>query len=297
MPSKEITYSKSNLELISILSLCISAKRFKRNSVLITTKRKSKIAKEFGISVQTFNKYFEKSMENGWITSFEKNHKVINLVKILRDFKEKTGLLIFDHQIIKRTKTHDFNQVKKEIIDILIVDNVIRPQKYHINKANLLLRNSKTILSTEEGIQRSVNSPEVNKNYSLKMASIAKRIGYSSKDCDNMVKEVRKVNSLKLRNKLNVVSSCRHTSNIVGVSIMRANKALGTSKIFKRDIHDYYVPFVHPEQLESLKLQFPEAVVVYRPFINKIVVRFGSVLRMNNDKHIFNFRKKIYELI
>ena len=268
-----------------------------RNSVIITKKNKSKLSIKLGISIPTLNKYIQSAIDNKWIIPYKGNLKVIRLKDLLKDFRLKTGLKVFQHGIISAGKTTDFQSIQNEIIDILIVDNVVRPQKYRINRKKLILRRSKTILSTDNSIQlsREKRNTKDNIKFSKIMASIAKKVGIPAKMCDDMVKVCKQL-VFNRGNQLDVVSSARHTASIVGLSKTRSNKALRTSKKFKSHIHDQYIDLIHPEQYEAVKLEFPNACVIPMPFINKIAIRFGSIIEMNDRSHIFDFKDKSLEL-
>ena len=126
---------------------------------------------------------------------------------------------------------------------------------------------------------------------SLRMVGIAKKCGYSPRMCDEMVEETKNVIKNSERSK-EAVSSCRHTADKLGISITRANKLIGSSKNFTREIMDVYVDLIHQEQFFALKDKYPKATVIPMPFIKKIAVRFGSLLKMNNSEHDFFFKNR-----
>lgn len=290
----------NTIEATRMLALCIAVKRSHKNSVLITQKNKGKIAKEFNTTIATLNKYIDKCVQYGWMVKYGNHYKVIRFPLVLKSFRKLTdGLLVFDHQVISAGKTTNFKSIQEELFDILIIDNVVRPQKFNINKRKLLINNSKIIKSTERSIESSAlnDDAELNLYSSFKMAGIAKSIGYNAKGCDKMVSDCEKALKEKHSMKQEVFSSARHSSGVLGVSKMRANKALRMSKRFRAYIYDHFVDLIHPEQYEAVKLAFPDATVVPLPNIKKIAIRFGSIITMNDKNHVFNFKKTYLELV
>jgi hypothetical protein len=245
---------------IKLLSFIIAIKRYKRNSTLLN-KARYKLAQHFQISPSTFIKYLNQCEELGWIKKSGGNYTAIPLEKILTDFNSQTNLFFAKHKVVKKGQNFAFNEVLKEIEQILLIDNVIVPQQHVKDKKETFINDYKTLTAPTgtKMIRRITDSQYKMVKSGMRCAGI-------------------EVSKMKFTS--DIVSSARHTSAKLGISLAKANKILNYGGKVERTIQVRWYHGISFVKLELLRLQYPNASVI--PFVNynKIKVCLGSSLNL-----------------
>ena len=244
---------------IKLLAFTIAIKRYKSNSVLMDTAR-YKMSSKFGISTQTFNKYLVEAQKIGWINISGGNFVVKKLNDIIIDFNNQTGLFFSNHKVLENRKKHSFKDVLKEIEQILLIDNIIAPQQFEINKKSKFV-NDYNILISPTGKKRGKVTQSQKKMMRMGLRSAEKEIsGMNYTD--------------------RVMTSARHTSSVMGMSVSKANKVLNLGGKVNRSILQVWIHGISFVKIEELKIQYPKAKIIPYVHYNKIKVCFGSEIKL-----------------
>jgi hypothetical protein len=251
------------------LSFIIAIKRYKKNSV-IKKIPKYIACKQYGLSVNTYSKYLNQCIQAGYIIEEKEYYRVIKFKEILIDLFENQNLYFNQHKILKTFGTN-FNIILQNVEEIMVADNIIKRQGFKINKkyqSNLVQRYI-------SGTDRKAKSELFSK--------------FSHKAITRMVKKQLKSVSEKIT-ELNkdVVTSSRHTSKTIGVSIFKANKILNRQNIFERQIKVKWVHGITDWKYEELRCKYPNSVVIPCFKINMFKVCHGSSIKLIESMNPFN---------
>lgn len=237
-----------------LLSFIICLKRFKLNSIILN-QPKYKLAKKLSLHPTTFNKYLNKCIEKNYITISENGWKVKKLVQILSDFCVSNQIKFNKHDILKEKST-DFGEVNKTLLDLFVLDNIISQQKFVIKeKSDIKDIHNRIVNPTEHSVKISRKEYDRYRIY-RKSCGVGSALGVNT----------------------NVITSARHCSKKLGLSLKKANNVLNAGKNFKRIINYFLVNGCDFFTLESLKLKYPKSTLIPFTHLNKTKVCFGSVL-------------------
>jgi hypothetical protein len=243
----------NNTKLISFI---IALKRYRLNSVLL--KHKSyKIAPKFNLSTQTFDLYLKECIQLGWIEEKDNHYQIKKFIKIVDDYKEKINFSFRNHSMIKSSKDTNYKKIKKQIEELLILDNVISPQINQINKKRKKI-----------SLFNKLSNPTVKKLSSQDYKAVKSFIKNGMSCAGEKINEINFLDSVR--------TSSRHTSGVTGFSISKSNKLLSNSDIFGREILIKWVHGISKWKIEELKNKFPKAKLILFPSYDKIKVCFGS---------------------
>lgn len=245
-----------------ILSLVVSLKRYKKNSVIPNIPAYI-IAKQLNIHPSTYKSLINQAIEMGVVQSKGDYLVVINFVKAFKIIFQDYDFFFKKRQILRQSGT-DFKQIYSQILQFAVEDNIIAPQQKHIqNKQyfNILER----IASSKGTDKRALN--EWRAISPRKKASIVKHY----RQCIQNGKQFSQ----------DVVTSCRHTAETIGVSKYLANKTLNKNDLFSREIVVKWVKGISFVKIEQLKIAFPSATIIPCVKSNMIKVCFGSSLKLN----------------
>lgn len=261
----------NNKELIKALTISVCIKRYRTNSCLI--KQKAYIAcLKFGYkNPREFTESIRIATELGWIHVEKGYYRVISLTDIIKNFNEITNLFIFKHNLIGKGKSISIREVKNEINNILIIDNVINKQKHVIDNKKKYIE---LLMSTLEWIKG--NFSFKGKRYFAQMKKILKKFG----SVKNIAKEISIIKDGMLNN---VVTSIRQVSNVTGLSKDKGTSILNNLKEFKRHICFRYVPNADFFTIGILKEFYPKAVIIPQKKMNRTKICFGSIITGVNE--------------
>lgn len=246
-----------------LLSFIISIKRYKKNSILLKG-AVSEMAKKLEIHPETFKKYLKLSLERKYIVDKGNRYLVVSLPEILRDFSLNTSLVFMQHEILKNRSKISLKSVLQEVQGFLVIDNIINQQEYAIKKKkekievyNLLKRTDKSYFQPRD------------------VALIKKNIKKADYRCAENIEN-------HLNYKANNITSARHVSGKLGISVMSANKLLHNIPNHKRKIVVKWIHGATMLNFELARIAYPKATVIPMLYYNKIKVCFGS--NMENRK-------------
>lgn len=245
----------------------IALKRYKKNSV-IHKKPKYILCKQFNLSVNTFSKYLSEAIDQGFIIEEKDCYKIIKFKTILKKLLKGSNVCFNNHQIIKKSNSTDFNEIKDEFEQLLIIDNIINRQQKKIDKKT-----------------KFVNDTQNYRFHNLKFGT-----GNTSKEELSMIhrdktlpKRVRKKDVLEKSDFLfndKIITSARNTSKKIGVSPSKANKILNRKNFFLRKPTFFWLNGCNLAVYEYAINMYPEATVIPCSKINRIKVHFGSELNL-----------------
>jgi hypothetical protein len=305
------------IEAIKIISFVVAVKRFKNNSVLITRKNKRNICSILDISLPTFNKYLERTIEIGWarqgagrviMEPFVKIAKEFQYLPLSDDFeREKRHNYCLTNRGLISGKCTDYKTVFNEVCDVLLVDNVFRQQVMAARARNKVYEWDQKNQRTERKLRRMMEELKKDQENekleaSYKMLSVSSYSKSSKKSYlhDMCLKDYSNIPCVGYRvenEEAFVVTSARHLAKRLNVSVYRANRILNESKLLRRDIIRSYFEGCDYFTVGKLKERFPMANITPIPFLGKTRVSFGSILHVREKSIELHFNKKLTKLI
>jgi hypothetical protein len=240
-------------------------KRARKNSLILGADYKN--AKNLGLSVATYKKYIQICLNSGWITRepYKNGYRVINFAKILREIHQKTNLFVGKHSLIEGNKSTNTKEVENEITDLLMLDNIIKPQQFQIKKKQQFIDDVNFLSNPTEESQKTHKITSSQKKI-MKMG-----VKCAEKEVKNMIPNKR------------LITSARHTSRKIGISVSKANKKLNSSLIFERnEIYKTYQG-VNFALVDHLKEKYPKACIIPMLHVGLTKVSFGSELTLRSN--------------
>lgn len=243
-----------------ILSFCIAIKRYKISS-FVKKQPKHHIAKQLNLSVNTYSNLYKRAIEAGFIVEQAKGFRVKKLSHIIRELFKETEIYFSNHGILKGDSL-DYRTIKNELLAYLVKDNVISRQQRAIDKNELL--------DLFDAVHRMDTDIRTKQKWYALDAKTRKRVTREA------LKRGRKADGQNLGV---VITSVRHLSGILGISIYKANKILNESgDVFKRKIVVKWIKGCTGFNFDMARALYPLATVIPCVQADKIKVCFGSVL-------------------
>lgn len=259
--------------------LIIALKRYKINSS-VRKMPKYLLCKQFGLSVNTFSKYLKEAISLGFIEVDGDYYRVAPFKRVVSEIFSETGLYFSSHQILHKKSTN-FYQIKEEIESLLVLDNIIsRQEKAMRNKKRIridgIIKGRRTVkMEMEETLSSLLRDHVVPKKHYV----------VSENRAHNLQKYNQRAE--RSRNIDRVVTSARHTSKILGVSIQKANRILSQKSAFKRSIEVKWVNGCSHATYDNLALLYPNASIIPCPKIGMMKVCFGSSLSRLENPNLY----------
>lgn len=250
------------IEYHKIFAFIIALKRSRNNSVILK-KAYHKLSREYGLSPQTFKKYLAQAIEYGMITDEGNRYEVKKFAEIVTEMHQGSNLYFGNHEILEG-KSLSVKEILIELYECYIIDNIYNAQKSKIKKKSNDLKTLKFIKS-ETGKRH----PYLAKHEYNKLKQICKK---SIKERASIENEIEKT----LFNQ--VITSCRHTSDVLGLSKSTSNMVLSNLKKLKREIAVKWIDKCNMVNFEKAKAMYPKATIYPLPYMDKIKVCFGSIL-------------------
>lgn len=245
-----------------ILAFIIALKRAKRNSVIL--KRPIyKMAQKYGICGVSFKKYLTKSIELGYIIEKEDRYVIIKFKEIVKHFCGEQKIYFGYYNILRNRSNVTVKTITEELLCISMMDNVIKPQEYVIERKKRDIGIIKHSLKTDKKPR-----PLSKRDYA-RMKKLAKQGMLSAKSLQRLIDSTTGI----------VISSNRHASRKTGISNFKAGQVLSKGgKYFSRTKLEKYHHGCNAFNLEKLNHMYPKAWIIPLPHYDKIRVSFGSQL-------------------
>lgn len=246
-----------------IFSFIIALKRYKRNSFVLNTP-KYILAKKLNISVNTYSKYLQEAIELGWISKESNGYRIIKFREIVIDQYSELELFFDKHRILA-SKSLDFKEIEQQINELLIIDNIIKPQQRKINQKSLIELFERF---SNNGTDKKVKDEWYELPYKTRLRIVQAYKKKCVQDQKNNSQQYRK----------DVITSVRHASKKLSISKYKASKVMNGARNFDRTILSSWVKGVSFIKMEQLKIQFPNATIIPFMKFDKIKVCHGSIL-------------------
>ena len=249
----------------------IALKRFRKNSSI---KKRSayQMCTAFGLSAKTFKKYLNQAIAAGYIKEESGYYRITKFQSIIREFCKANELSFGPHQILQ-----DKNTSVKDILSLfqqhLISDNIIIKQKMAIAEKKLDLKL----------IDFSIRGTGQNEKF-LPKHEYKRLKKLSGKGLLSVRHQKRLQESLNE----DIITSARHTSKLLGVSINKANCLLKKTDVFERKILVEWVKGLSGYRFEEARALYPRATVIPLVQADLIKIAFGSELVLKNSPKIFS---------
>lgn len=253
-----------NTDFFKVFSFIVALKRSRNNSVILK-KAYHKLSREYGLSPQTFKKYLYQAIDCGMITECDNRYEVKQFAVIVTELHSGSGLYFGKHDILAG-KSLDVKEILNELYECYVLDNIYNKQSNKIKKKSNDLKTLKFIKS-ETGKRH----PYLSKHEYEKLKKICKK---SISERASLENEIEKT----LFN--HVITSCRHTAGVLGISKSRSNKVLSNLKKIKREIASKWIDGCNQVNFEMAKIKYPRATIYPLPSVDKIKICFGSILTL-----------------
>jgi hypothetical protein len=184
----------------------------------------------------------------GWIKKDKSGYQAIQLYDIFSDFHSKTGLFFAKNDILK-SDDYNFHNILSKIEQLIIVDNVVRPQQYMIDKKAIKKKDSMRPART--------------------VCASSGKVDLTS------IKAIPPIHD-KIR------TSARHSGAIIGVSPGKANKILNKKDFFSRRQTTFKFEGISEENIQRRRIQFPFSTIYISKKHKAVMVALGSTLKLNN---------------
>lgn len=204
----------------------------------------------------TLNKYLQLCIDKGLIVENQNSYRIIKFKDIIRLLHSETGLYFHNYSILKND-TIDFKSIIQDIENKIVFDNSIRKQNHLINKKRRIVNT--VWLKGQTDIKAKISKNQLKKcsTYSSVDDAVT-RLNYNSK----------------------IVTSARNISSRVQFSVSKSNKILNRMPSIKRNINVLWFKGCNSLLFDTLKAQYPDAVIIPCVKFNKIKVCFGSSIEI-----------------
>lgn len=261
---------------IQILSLIITLIRYKKNGAL-KVEHAYLSCQKFGYkNPKTFKNLIARALELGWLYENNGYYRTEKLSKILKNFTEETKINFFKHNILKKGGSHDLREVIKEIETYIVLDNVCASQEHKILKKQRQLEVLHIAQEWIKGKKRFVTDPSLYK--------AVRKAALTFRNEENIAQEIKRLKDSLF---LNVVTSVRSVSKLIGKSFKRSSEILNNLPGYRRKIHSTYVKGYNWFLYEELKEKFPKAVIIPQESQNRMKVCFGSLMLPEQTQTVF----------
>lgn len=206
-----------NVRKYKILAFLTMMKYHRRNSSIYGWESTVILAKSFGMSFNTFKKYFNLCLSKKYIVKKGNNYQAIGLTKVIKKFKLE-HLKFFKHT--EYSETPSFKDVYKQIQDSILIKNFTQQdfaikkdleslKSYEISLYNrtmsrdqkkslkrLVKKAGKLRLSTDELVKRmykNINTIKTGKNHAAKL------LGMSTSSGKNILRRLSKDNKIEVK--------------------------------------------------------------------------------------------------
>lgn len=251
-----------------LLAFVILSKRKYKNSVILDYKKRSK-AEEFGLSINTFRKYVNACIENGWAYQDSHGHlHFIKLRKILSQFYKKSELNFGWYDILEKEGYENKFKNILELVELCLIDeNVRKKQEFNIRARDLTGNRRQTKKAIKILRQDIMNEWSPIKNPDCKVTSAEIQSKASSKHLKR------------------AITSCRHTGKILSVSNAKANQLLKKrNEFFKTKKRQFFIDGCNDYVFDFLQENFPKATVYPLISIGKTKICFGTEIMHNKER-------------
>jgi response regulator of citrate/malate metabolism len=241
-----------------VLAFATSVKFYRRNSCIYTLENKKTLAKELGLSYNTFNKYLKFSVENNLVTITKGAIQFKNLTEIGKLLK----LDISKYMLFFKWYPYEGRPCFKAIYQTLIEEKLLLNYKQQLFK----VKKKQKELNKVESIQnRKKTHPKVVKSVLNKYGSV-----------------VKAKNSICRNFKPQIVSGKNHVAKIIGCSpstSINIWKRLQRNKVIKREtiFKNLNLPYTHAG-FEVAKTK--EGVIVPSEKLQTLFLSVGSTITL-----------------
>jgi hypothetical protein len=244
---------------LKIISLAVAIKRKRKNSIVLK-KANYILAKEYNLSPNTFAKYFNELNSLGFLEDQGNCYRVASLSKIISFYFKDSDIFFGQHRILRGKSTNP-KEIETELRQLLVVDNIIKPQQRQIENKRLI-----KLFIDSLGTDKQAKSEWFSLPYKVRKKTMRM---YS-----------KSVRNKEAKNKFNdqIVTSVRHTAIKVGVTKYMASKTLKSNDMYTRKIEEKWYNGCSFLLIERLKVQYPDCLIIPYPHFNKVKVCFGSRL-------------------
>lgn len=252
-----------------LFAFCLLIKVRQKNSVVFIADNNRKIAKKFGLSLASYNKYLNRALECGL---FYESGNHIQLIKVAQ-IAEELGIVskggrVMDYVRIEDISTMSFHQLTIWVRQALMLLDIAQ-QKYKIKQASDEIVFLENFLNRKKGELLSYS----------KFKRIQKKAGQFGISTEQYLQRVKK------QQRTSIVTGCQHLAKKFGNCQATMNKALndlvkkGYIKRFieKREFKEYDIS---NSSFDAIKATYGTKALFINYSTQHFIQTLGSIITM-----------------